>query len=62
MNDATYEALLMMIELCPSHAHKNTLNAALDMLCDVDDSKWYRSSYEDNMAFVKSYMTCNFVI
>lgn len=61
MNDAMYMALQSMIEQCNNSQQRNALYAAMDMLCDFWDDKWYSSSDEENKAFVRSYMISNFV-
>ena len=62
MNDASYEALMMMIEMANNTNQKNALHAALDMLCDIWDDKWYSSTDAEKKTFVQSFMVSNFVL
>lgn len=56
MNDAMYDAMQAMIDLCDDPKQKMAMEAMCDMLCDFVDIKWYRSTPEENTAFLARFM------
>lgn len=56
MDDAMYDAMELMIDLCDDPDQKRALNCMQDMLSDFCSRKWYDSSEAKNRRFVESYM------